>query len=161
MNAISNIEYKRPTWNNILTMTLGFWLSASLLLDCVIMPSLYLSGMMSQDNFTSAGYTIFWSFNRLELLCASLILTSIMVVSNNLLKSNRIIAVLGILLLSIAFVDTYFLTPQMSAIGIHLNLFEGATQVPATMNLLHGSYWVLEVIKLVAAGTILKWSLQR
>ncbi len=66
--------------------------------------------------------------------------------------------VLSILLLTIAILDTYFLTPQMSAIGVQLNLFEIADAIPSTMNLLHGGYWLLEVVKLVAGGTLLSWS---
>jgi hypothetical protein len=45
----------------------------------------------------------------------------------------------------------------MCAIGVQLNLFEAAAAIPSTMNLLHGSYWVLEVVKLVAGGTLLSW----
>jgi hypothetical protein len=45
----------------------------------------------------------------------------------------------------------------MSAIGMQLNLFETTAEVPSTMNLLHGGYWLLEVIKLVAGGTLLSW----
>lgn len=59
MNAISNVEFKRPVWYTMLTLTLGFWLSASLLLDWVILPSMYFSGMMNLDSFASAGYSIF------------------------------------------------------------------------------------------------------
>lgn len=58
MTAISSLEFKRPIWQTAIILTLGFWLSASLVLDWVIMPSLYLSGMMSQAGFTTAGYTI-------------------------------------------------------------------------------------------------------
>jgi len=60
-------------------------------------------------------------------------------------------------LLTIAMLDTYFLTPQMCAIGVQLNLFEVAAAIPSTMNLLHGGYWLLEVVKLVACGTLLTW----
>jgi len=47
MNAISNLEFKRSTWQIAILLTLGFWLSASLVLDWVIMPSLYFAGMMN------------------------------------------------------------------------------------------------------------------
>jgi hypothetical protein len=55
-------------------LTLGFWFSSSIILDWVIIPSLYVSGMMTQSGFASAGYLIFWNFNRIELVCAALIL---------------------------------------------------------------------------------------
>lgn len=154
MNAISNVEFKRPIWQTAVILTLGFWLSASIILDWVIMPSLYLSGMMTQAGFATAGYAMFWNFNRIELLSAGLILTGVLAMSKT--HSWRAgTVVLAVLLLAVSLIDTYFLTPQMSAIGVQLNLFETATTIPATMNLLHGGYWVLEAVKLLAAGTLL------
>ncbi|MEA5572302.1 hypothetical protein [Calothrix sp. UHCC 0171] len=157
----SNVVYKRPLWQNITTLTLGFWLSASLFLDWVIMPSLYISGMMSQDSFASAGYSIFWSFNRIELLCAGLVLTGVLVLSNSRFRNSPVITFLAVLLLAISFADTYFLTPQMSAIGVNLSLFNSLSPIPVTMNVLHGLYWVLDVVKLVIGGVILGWSWQQ
>ncbi|NEU72344.1 DUF4149 domain-containing protein [Hassallia byssoidea VB512170] len=154
MNAISNVEFKRPIWQTAVILTLGFWLSASIVLDWVIMPSLYLSGMMTQAGFATAGYAIFWNFNRIELLSAGIILTGVLAMSKT--HSWRAgTVVLAVLLLAVSLVDTYFLTPQMSAIGVQLNLFETATTTRASMSLLHGSYWVLEALKLLAAGTLL------
>jgi hypothetical protein len=154
MNAISNVEFKRPIWQTAVILTLGFWLSASIILDWVIMPSLYFSGMMTQAGFATAGYAMFWNFNRIELLSAGLILTGVLAMSKT--HSWRLgTVVLAVLLLAVSLIDTYFLTPQMSAIGVQLNLFETATTIPATMNLLHGGYWVLEAVKLLAAGTLL------
>ncbi|BAZ41911.1 hypothetical protein NIES4101_78790 [Calothrix sp. NIES-4101] len=157
----SNVVYKRPLWQNITTLTLGFWLSASLFLDWVIMPSLYISGMMSQDGFASAGYSIFWSFNRIELLCAGLVLTGVLVLSNSRLRNSPVITFLAVLLLAISFSDTYFLTPQMSATGVNLSMFNSGLPIPATMDILHGLYWVLDVVKLVVGGVILGWSWQQ
>ncbi|MBW4450848.1 MAG: DUF4149 domain-containing protein [Spirirestis rafaelensis WJT71-NPBG6] len=154
MNAISNVEFKRPIWQTAVILTLGFWLSASIILDWVIMPSLYLSGMMTQAGFATAGYTMFWNFNRIELLSAGLILTGVLAMSKtHSWRADTV--VLAVLLLAVSLIDTYFLTPQMSAIGVQLNLFEAATTIPAGMNLLHGGYWVLEAVKLLAAGTLL------
>lgn len=153
MNAISNVEFKRPIWQTAVILTLGFWLSASIVLDWVIMPSLYVSGMMTQAGFATAGYAIFWNFNRIELLSAGIILTGVLAMSKT--HSWRAgTVVLAVLLLAVSLVDTYFLTPQMSAIGVQLNLFETATTTPAGMSLLHGSYWVLEAVKLLVAGTL-------
>ncbi|MBF2066431.1 MAG: hypothetical protein IGS39_18725 [Calothrix sp. C42_A2020_038] len=157
MSAISNVEFKRPIWHTVLTLTLGFWLSASLFLDWIIMPSMYLSGMMNLDNFASAGYSIFWSFNRIELLSAGIVLTSILVLSKTQLRWYGGVAALAITLLSISFAFTYFLTPEMCATGIHLNLFESTSAVPANMNLLHGLYWSFELFKLTAIGLIFGW----
>lgn len=171
MNIISRVGYKHSSWQNLIILTLGFWLSASIFLDWVIMPSLYVSGMMSQSNFASAGYLVFWNFNRVELLCAALVVTGFFVlqqvqrevdVSYNPTSwlSNGVIA-LAILLLGISLVDTYFLTPQMSAIGMQLNLFEAASEIPAGMGLMHSIYWLLEVVKLLAGSLLISFCLRR
>ncbi|MBV6625367.1 MAG: hypothetical protein KI793_20965 [Rivularia sp. (in: Bacteria)] len=159
MNTIStsSVEFKRPVWLNVVILTLGFWLSASVILDWVIMPSLYVSGMMTQSSFASAGYTIFWSFNRVELLCAGLVLTGVLASSQINLDWQKKIIFGANLLVAIAFVDTYLLTPEMSAIGLQLNWFEAITEAPANMNLLHGSYWLLEIAKLLVGGTLFTW----
>lgn len=159
MNTIStsNVEFKRPVWPNIVILTLGFWLSASVILDWVIMPSLYVSGMMTQSSFASAGYTIFWIFNRVELLCAGLVLTGVLASSQINLNWQKKIIFGANLLVAIAVVNTYVLTPEMSAIGMQLNWFEAITEAPAQMNLLHGSYWVLEIAKLIIGGTLFSW----
>jgi hypothetical protein len=160
-NVKSNLESKHSIWHSIVTLTLGFWLSASLVLDWVIMPSLYVSGMMLQDSFAAAGYSIFWAFNRVELLAASLVLAGILFLLNTRLLWNRGIVVLAVLLLDISLVDTYFLTPQMSAVGMNLDLFNTDVQTPLVMNLLHGSYWVLEIAKFALGTVLLKWCLRQ
>jgi hypothetical protein len=155
MNTINSIESKRSLWQSITILTLGFWLSSSLILDWVIMPSLYVSGMMTQTGFASAGYVIFWNFNRVELLAAGLLLTAVLAVRNTQSYSRPANTILAVLLLAVCLVETYFLTPQMSAIGINLDLFQ-AVETPANMNLLHGGYWMLEVVKLGLGGVLLK-----
>ncbi|MCG6138117.1 MAG: hypothetical protein MET45_26390 [Nostoc sp. LLA-1] len=157
MNAISTVELKRTSWQTAVMFALGFWLSASLVLDWVIMPSLYLSGMMSQAGFATAGYVIFWNFNRLELLSAAVVLTGVLALSKTISRWHPSVIVSGILLLAIVLLDTYFLTPQMCAVGTSLNLFGSASAIPTEMNLLHSGYFFLEVIKLVAGGTLLNW----
>ncbi|WP_066382759.1 MULTISPECIES: hypothetical protein [unclassified Anabaena] len=154
MDTISKLEYKRPSWQAAVLFALAFWLSASLLLDWVVMPSLYLSGMMKQADFATAGYVIFWVFNRLELLFAAIVLTGVLVWNKTHEQWNISCVVLGVTLLAIAFFDTYLLTPQMCAAGIHLNLFDTVSTIPPQMNLLHGGYFFLEVIKLLAGGTL-------
>lgn len=151
MTAASSLQLKRSHWPTIVMLTLGFWLSSSLILDWVIIPSLYVSGMMSQSGFAAAGYLLFWNFNRIELLSAALVLTGVLVD-----RTQRGAIVLSLLLLAVSLVDTYLLIPQMCAAGLQLNLFE-ATQMPATMSQLHAGYWLLEAIKLVAGGTLLGW----
>lgn len=159
----ASIQLKRPIWQTLVMLTLGFWLSGSLILEWVIMPSLYLSGMMTQAGFATAGYLIFWNFNRIELLSAAVVLTGVLaLVSTNLAATNwrRGAVVLSLLLLAISLIDTYFLTPQMGATGLQLNLFESVAEIPATMNQLHVGYWLLEAVKLVAGGTLIGWCWQ-
>ncbi|ABA20869.1 conserved hypothetical protein [Trichormus variabilis ATCC 29413] len=161
MNAISKVEFKHPSWQTATLFALGFWLSASLVLDWVIMPSLYLSGMMLQEGFTTAGYAIFWIFNRLELLSAAVVLTGILVWSKTHTQGKVNMTVIAVMLLAIALLNTYFFTPQMSAIGVNLNLFATESAIPATMNLLHGGYFILEVVKLLVGGVLFNWCWQQ
>lgn len=65
--------------------------------------------------------------------------------------------VLSLLLLAVSLIDTYFLTPQMCATGLQLNLFESIAEIPGTMNQLHAGYCLLEVVKLVTGGALLGW----
>lgn len=158
MLAASSFQLKRPIWQTVVMLTLGFWLGGSLVLDWVIMPSLYISGMITQTGFTTAGYLIFWNYNRIELLAAALVLTGVLVLRKtqfSTYKWRSIAVVLSVLLLSISLMDTYFLTPNMCAAGIELNIFEAVKEIPATMKQLHASYWVLEAVKLFSAGTLL------
>ena len=154
----SSIEFNKPRWQTIVCMTLGFWLSACLLLDLVIMPSMYVSGMMAEPAFVTAGSTLFSVFNRVELVCAGLGVTGLLVLSNLSKDSGnkgRTAIILSFVLLAIALIDTYGLTPQMTALGANLNIFESANEVPAAMNQMHAGYWVLELVKFALVGSLL------
>ncbi|MBD1836578.1 hypothetical protein H6F61_28830 [Cyanobacteria bacterium FACHB-472] len=158
MTAFSGANLKRSAWQTTVMFTLAFWLSGSLILDWVIMPSMFATGMMTEPGFATAAYSIFWIFNRIELLCAALVLTGILVLNRTHIASylaGRKVIFLSLLLLAIAIIDTYFLTPHMSALGIQLNLFDAVAETPAGMNQLHAGYWVLEAVKLIASGTLL------
>lgn len=161
MTAIySRVELSKPRWQTIVIFTLAFWLSGSLILDLVIMPSLYVSGMMNSSGFATAGNVMFSAFNRVELLCAALGMTGIMVLSNSSTdfgKGSRTAILLSFVLLAIALLDTYALTPQMTALGAQLNLFEPVAEVPSEMNLLHQSYFGLEAVKLAVSSMLLGW----
>ncbi len=160
MNADFGVSVKRPTWQTIIMFALGFWLSSSLILDFVIMPGLSAAGMMTQSSFAAAGYSIFWTFNRIELLCAALVLASLLALrgpSNLYHQVRRWSIFLAVLLLAIALIYTYIITPQMSALALQLNLLEPTTGMPAGMLQMHEGYWVLEAIKLAAGTTLLGW----
>ncbi len=160
MAAVTHFASKPLLWHKVLVLTLAFWLSSSLFLDLIIMPSLYAAGMMTQPDFATAGYGLFWVFNRLQLVLAALVLTGILVqrFSGESQKANPLI--LSGLMLSAVLICTYFLAPQMSVLGLHLNLFETA-EIPTAMNQLHVGYWLIEVVKLAAGGALLSWSVDR
>jgi hypothetical protein len=158
MFAIANAKFQPSRWQTIITLTLGFWLSSSIILDFVIMPGLYSAGMMTEPGFATAGYSIFWLFNRIELFCAALALTGVLVLQNLSTEPSRFKTwkvALALFLFGIALAYTYGLTPEMSALGLQLNLFESTTEVPAAMNQMHQGYWLLELLKLGAGGTLL------
>ncbi len=160
MNAVFSPGSKQPSWQAIAMFALGLWLSGSLIIDFAIMPILASAGMMSQASFATAGYSIFWVFNRIELLCAGLVLASLLALrgTSPLYHYVRRWAILlSGLLLAIALIYTYIMTPQMSALAMQLNVFEPATGMPAGMIEMHEWYWMLEAIKLVAGATVLSW----
>ncbi|MEY3297137.1 MAG: hypothetical protein RLZZ597_397 [Cyanobacteriota bacterium] len=163
MSTLSNPSLKSINWFGVVLFSLMFWFSASLFMDFLVMPGLFISGMMSQPDFGSAGYTLFWVFNRLELVCGALILTGLLVahqsrtdhaVMDSGIRSRWAIE-LGVGLLAIVLVLTYWLTPAMGALGVSLDVFETAT-LPAGMNQLHLLYFGLEALKLMACGLLLK-----
>jgi hypothetical protein len=163
MTAIFEVESKRPTWQKAIMLILAFWLSTSLILDLVIMPSLYLTGMMEGAGFATAGYSIFWIFNRIELLCAGLVLTGLLIVhgaENGTRLAENKPTLLALFLLGIALIYTYVFTPEMSALGLQLNLFEPATTMPAGMMQMHEGYGILEICKLILGATLLGWCYQ-
>lgn len=159
MSVITNAELQRPKWRVAVVATLAFWMSASLLLDLVIMPGLYSAGMLTEPGFAAAGYSIFEMFNHLELLCAAVVLTGVLVLRTQKPTGQAYLRATSLALgmLAIVLIYTYELTPQMSALGMQLNWFDSALTVPAGMNQLHWSYWILELCKLAIGGTILRW----
>ncbi|MDY7012764.1 MAG: DUF4149 domain-containing protein [Cyanobacteriota bacterium] len=161
MNAASSNPSDRINWQVIVLFALGFWLSGSLLLDFVIVPSLFATGMMSQAGFASAGYSLFGLFNRIELVCAALVLTGFLALNRRHLLSGhreRRTIILSALLLAIAIIYTYIFTPQMSSLGLQLNWFESnnVAMSPA-MAQMHGAYWCLELLKFVSGVLLLRW----
>ncbi|HEY9704421.1 MAG TPA: hypothetical protein V6C58_18370 [Allocoleopsis sp.] len=160
MNTISSGGLKKLTWQTAVICALGFWLSSSIILDMIIMPTMYASGMIMEPDFVSAGYSMFWIFNRVELVCAGIIITGFLIIRNQqerLHKSGLYPIISSVILLAIAMTYTYILAPNMSALGMELNLFEQVKEIPATMNQLHFEYWGLEGLKFVGLGTLLGW----
>lgn len=160
MNAMSDRSLRQISWSTLVLFALGFWLSGSLILDSVIIPGLFAAGMMTQEAFASAGYVIFGIFNRIELVCAAIVLTSFLVFRsqhNLTAKQEKWSVVLASLLFAIAIIYTYILTPQLSGWGMQLNLLDTTAKMPSQMFSLHWGYWILEAIKLICGATLLRW----
>jgi hypothetical protein len=158
MTAFSSLKIERPAWQTIVTCFLALWLGGSLVLDTVVFPSLWAAGMMTQPGFASAGYLTFGLFNHYELMLAGLTMTGVLVLNRaghfGEARERRAI-LLSVLLLAVAIVDTYFMTPHMSALGMQLNLFDPAIEIPAGMLPMHLGYWALELLKLGSAAWLL------
>jgi uncharacterized membrane protein len=148
---------RKLVWPTIILLTLSLWLGGCLLLDCVIMPSFYLSGMMTTSSFASAGYLVFGLFNRIEVLCAALVITSSLGLRMQWSERWSLDTFsLGMGLLTVTLLATYLFTPEMSALSLNLNYFSSSLDVPPTMNSMHVGYWCLEGCKFLAGGLILK-----
>jgi hypothetical protein len=143
------------------TSPLGVWgsgLSGSLILDLVVMPTMWTTGMMESSGFASASYSIFWIFNRVELICAAAALSSIWAlieVSLFSVGTNRKLFAGAMMLMAIALSYTFILTPYMSGLGIDLDILAPTKVIPVEMNQMHSIYWVLEASKLAIAGMLL------
>ena len=145
-------------WQNIAIGSLGFWLSGSLMLDFVVMPTMWATGMMESSGFASASYSIFWIFNRVELVCAAAALSTIWALSQVNLASvdtNRKMFAGAVMLMAIALTYTFILTPYMSGLGFDADIFAISKSLPVEMDRMHSIYWVLEASKLAIVGMLL------
>ena len=156
MNTLPLKRFREVNWQALAMFALGFWLSASLLIDCVIIPGLLSAGMMQEAGFAGASYLIFGAFNHLELLCAGLVLASILVINyrQSVIKLDKSVIFAGFLL-AIAITYTYVITPQMSALGMSLNEFNGTELLANSMSRMHIVYWILEASKLILGTALL------
>lgn len=154
---ISFAQLNRSSWQGTVTASLIVWLCSSLTLDFVLMPSMYAAGMMNEPGFATAGYSMFWMFNRFELLCSALVFTGTLVlVQRGIIENNRTTIALSAALMAIVLAYTYALVPEMSALGLQLDAFSTVPVVPEEMNLMHGLYWLLDVLKFDAGGVLLR-----
>lgn len=159
MATISPRNSKAANWSTIIMFVLGFWLSSSMILDFLLVPGMFTSGMMNESGFASAGYMIFGSFNHVELLCAATVLAGCFVYRYGYGLTSKIndqYLFAASMLLVIAMAYTYILTPNMSSLGMSLDMFTVAKSTPAAMGMMHIAYWSLEVVKLVLAAALLR-----
>lgn len=161
-SMLSQHHPSRGSWLPWILVLAGFWLSSNLVIDLLVMPVMQVSGMTTQTEFASAGYMLFWWFNRLELVCAAILLTGLLArrrhpgefdIGSSSSRSRWALA-LGLALLSLALVDTYLLAPEMSAMAVSLDSFSDRLELTPAMNWLHGFYWLLETVKVAGLGLL-------
>jgi hypothetical protein len=156
------IQVDRDRWLPWILTVIAFWLSASLVLDLLVMPVMYTSGMMAEPSFATAGYSLFEAFNHVELVCAALILTGLLTLRMPVSAFKAVVSGsrcrwalgTGAALLCLALVYTYGLTPGMGALGISLDAFATRPEAPTAMTWMHGAYWGLEMLKLAGLGLL-------
>jgi hypothetical protein len=163
MQGFSSRNSTPANWSTVIMFALGFWLSGSLVFDFLVVPGMLTTGMMNEPGFASAGYVIFGTFNHLELICAATVLAGCLVYRYGSNFGNNIVntidnksVLLASSLLIIALAYTYVLIPQMSSMGMSLDLFATTKVMPSSMTPLHLAYWSLEIAKLLAAAVLLR-----
>jgi len=159
MQATSPRNSNSVNWSTVIMLALGFWLSGSLVFDFLVVPGMLTTGMMNEPGFASAGYVIFGAFNHLELLCAATVLAGCLVYrygthATSVVSSKSVIIATSLLFIALAY--TYILTPQMSSMGMSLDLFATAKVMPAPMIPMHIVYWSLELAKLMLGVSLLR-----
>jgi hypothetical protein len=152
-----NWLFELITSHRLLAFLLAFWLGGSLMLDLLVMPTLYRMGMMQTASFASVGESLFSAFNGLELIFAAIVLSSVLAHRNNEeMEAHHSLGGLGlpILLLGIAMICRYGLTPLMAGLGMQLDWLT-VSEMPASMNWFHFGYWGLETVKTAGLGVLL------
>ncbi|MEM1240138.1 MAG: DUF4149 domain-containing protein [Cyanobacteria bacterium P01_H01_bin.26] len=160
---LPKLSHRQFAWDSGVLFLAIFWLGGSLILDLVVMPMLYMSGMMTAPGFASAGYSLFELFNHVEMLLSGLILTGVLAMRQQPAEGaievsgsrSRWALMLAIGLVAIALIYAYVLTPYMGALGIALDLPGIIHIVPTTMGWMHGAYWLLESTKVLLLGCLL------
>jgi hypothetical protein len=139
-----------------LVFVLALWLGGSALLDFVVMPTFYFTGMMASARFASASESLFLTFNNLEIILGAIVIA----VRAQCQKSHggfyRRLGVLGLpmVMLTVALLYRYLLTPQMAGMGVSLDWMSEST-IPTGMMMMHAAYWLLEGGKLMAGVVLL------
>ncbi len=147
-------------WSLVTMVTIGLWLSSSLVVDLIVVPSLSAAGMMAEPGFINAGHLLFSIFNHIEMLFAGIVVSGCLVLRQQGYFSpiaERWAGLLALALLAIAMGYTYGLTPAITDLGFDMAAFNGAAEMPAAMMPLHWLYWGLEGVKFVLGVTLITW----
>jgi Domain of unknown function (DUF4149) len=135
---------------------LALWLGGSALLDFVVMPTLYVMGMMDSASFASAGSALFLTFNHLEMLLGAIVLAAVLAHrAQPEVEAHQSLGGVGLPLglLAIVLLYRYILTPQMAGVGAQLDWL-AETTMPVSMMFMHMGYWVLEATKLTTIAVL-------
>jgi hypothetical protein len=138
-------------------LVLALWWGGTALLDFVVMPTLYVAGMMDSTSFASAGSLLFLTVNQLEMLLGAIVFAAVLAHRHEPeVEAHQSLGGLGLplVMLAIVMVDRYVLTPQMAGMGVQLEWLAGTTMTSGMMAM-HLGYWALEATKLLAAGVLL------
>lgn len=163
MNRTAKLTIAMVDWPLLVMGSLTMWLTGSLVMDLLVVPSLSAAGMMAEPGFISAGHLLFSVFNHLELLFAGLVVSGCFLLHQRGFFSapeQRFSRIFAIILLAIAIVYTYILTPAITDLGFDMASFTSTGEMPAAMMPLHWLYWGLELVKLAVGLTLLHWSYQ-
>lgn len=162
--SLPKLSPRQFAWDSAVLFFVIFWIGGSLILDLVVMPMLYMSGMMTAPGFASAGYSLFELFNHVEMLLSGLILTGVLAMRERHPERavevsgsrSRWALVLASGLVAIALTFRYVLTPYMGGMGIVLDMPGVIHIIPDAMAWMHGAYWLLEGAKMLALGMLLR-----
>ncbi|MEO0405749.1 MAG: DUF4149 domain-containing protein [Cyanobacteria bacterium P01_A01_bin.135] len=146
-----------PNWQRLILVTGILWLGGTLVLDLIVMPTLYMSGMMTDASFAPMGYTLFSNFNHMEVVSAAMLLTGTLALHRHSPRAGVQAIIAAAMLLALSLFYTYGLTPDMIALGAHLNLLK-TTGIPHSMDVMHGEYFGLELVKLGLVMGLIKLS---
>lgn len=166
-NSASKLSSRQFSWDALVLLVAAFWLSSSVLLDFFMMPMMYESGMMNAPGFATGSYSLFWVFNRVEVLCAAAILTGLLVMRERRSQfdvvasgaRSRWALLSGAGLMTIALTYTYYFTPHLSALGLNLSAGFSETlsvREASEMGLLHLTYWGLEALKIAGVAFLMR-----
>ena len=162
--SLPKLSPRQFAWDSAVLFLAVFWIGGSLILDFVVMPMLYMNGMMTAPGFASAGYSLFELFNHVEMLLSGLILTGVLAMRQAHAEysievsgsRSRWTLLLAVSLVAIALTYTYILTPYIGSIGIVLDMPGTIHIIPHAMNWVHGIYWGLEATKVLILGFLLR-----
>ena len=159
MNRTAKPSITAIDWPLLVIGSLGLWLSGSLVVDLLVVPTLSATGMMAQPGFINAGHLLFSVFNHLELFFAAMVVSGCLCLGQQGFfssQSQRWTGIAAIVLMAIALIYTYGLTPMITGFGFDMASFNSAGEMPTAMVSLHGLYWGLELVKLLTGVSLLR-----